>query len=186
VGTPVSTQASAIVTGMETWDAIRARRNVREFADRPIAEADLDRILEAGRRAPSSRNWQPWDFVLVTDRAQLTELANVWRAAGHVAGAAAAIVFLGPVLDDAMQNGWLRYDHGQATMSAALAAADLGIGSSHAAVADQALARRLLGFPEDRLAVSLLSLGYPAARPLKPLVRINRRPFDEVVHRGRW
>jgi nitroreductase len=171
---------------METWDAIRMRRNVREFADRPIAEADLDRILEAGRRAPSSRNWQPWDFVLVTERAQLTELANVWRGAGHVAGAAAAIVFLGPVLDDAMQNGWLRYDHGQATMSAALAAADLGIGSSHAAVADQALARRLLGFPEDRFAVSLLSLGYPADRPLKPLVRPNRRPFDEVVHRGHW
>jgi nitroreductase len=171
---------------METWSAIRARRNVREFDDRPIAEADLERILEAGRRAPSSRNWQPWDFVLVTDRAQLGELAKVWRGAGHVARAAAAIVCFGPVLDDARQNGWLQYDHGQATMSMALAAADLGIGSSHAAVADQALARTLLGAPEDRFAVSLLSLGYPAGRPLKPLVKPDRRPFDEVVHRGRW
>jgi nitroreductase len=60
---------------METWDAIRARRNVRVFEERPIAEADLDRILEAGRRAPSSRNWQPWDFVLVTERSALVELA---------------------------------------------------------------------------------------------------------------
>jgi nitroreductase len=171
---------------METWDAIRARRNVRTFADRPIAAADLDRVLEAGRRAPSSRNWQPWDFVVVTDRAQLAELANVWRGAHHVAGAAAAITCLGPVLDDAKQNAWLQYDHGQATMSIALAAADLGIGSSHAAVADQALARRLLGFPEDRFAVSLLSLGYPAERPLKPFTKVNRRPFDDVVHRGRW
>ncbi|MDX6539015.1 MAG: hypothetical protein QOI71_625 [Gaiellales bacterium] len=179
-------QASAIVTGMETWDAIRARRNVREFADRPLADTDLDRILEAGRRAPSSRNWQPWDFVLVTDRAQLPELAKVWRGADHVARAVAAIVCLGPVLDNEMQNGWLRYDHGQATMSMALAAADLGIGTSHAAVSDQALARTLLGFPEDRFAVSLLSLGYPADRPLKPLTKVNRRPFDEVVHRGRW
>jgi nitroreductase len=49
---------------VETWDAIRARRNVRDFDDRPIAEEELERILEAGRRAPSSRNWQPWDFVL--------------------------------------------------------------------------------------------------------------------------
>ena len=172
---------------METWDAIRARRNVRVFAERPLADADLDRILEAGRRAPSSRNWQPWDFVLVTDRAQLPELAQVWRGAAHVAGAAAVIVCLGPVLaDDDHRHGWLQYDHGQATMSMALAAADLGIGSSHAAVADQDLARSLLGFPERSLrglaALARLSRRAPAraARAARP------RPFDEVVHRGRW
>src|SRR3954462_14212604 len=153
---------------METWDAIRARRNVRVFDERPLTEADLDRILEAGRRAPSSRNWQPWAFVLGTDRSQLPELAEVWRGAGHVAGAAAVIVCLGPVLDDARQEEWLQYDHGQATMSMAIAAADLGIGWSPAAVADQDLARSLLGFPEDRFAVSLLSLGYPSERPLVP------------------
>jgi nitroreductase len=171
---------------METWDAIRARRNVRIFDRRPLADADLDRILEAGRRAPSSRNWQPWDFVLVTDRAVLPELAKVWRAAAHVAHAAAAIVCLGPVLGDERQREWLWYDHGQATLSMAIEATDLGIGSSHAAVADQELARKLLGFPEDRFAVSLLSLGYPAGRPLVPLERPDRRPFHEVVHRGRW
>ena len=70
---------------METWDALRARRNVRQFTDRPVPEEGLDRILEAGRRAPSASNWQPWDFVLVTDRAQLVELAKVWQGAGHVA-----------------------------------------------------------------------------------------------------
>ncbi|HEV2240575.1 MAG TPA: nitroreductase family protein, partial [Streptosporangiaceae bacterium] len=70
---------------LSVWDAIRSRRDVREFDGRPIADADLERILEAGRRSPSSRNWQPWDFIVVTDRRQLTELAKVWRAAGHVA-----------------------------------------------------------------------------------------------------
>ncbi|MGH3478752.1 MAG: nitroreductase family protein, partial [Nocardioidaceae bacterium] len=64
---------------METWDAIRARRNVRSFENRAIPDQDLDRILEAGRRSASSANWQPWDFVVVTDRDQLTELATVWR-----------------------------------------------------------------------------------------------------------
>jgi len=59
---------------MQTWDAITARRNVRAFSPEPIQPADLDRILEAGRRAPSSQNWQPWDFVVVTDQAQLQEL----------------------------------------------------------------------------------------------------------------
>ena len=61
---------------METWDAITARRNVREFADRPIPAADLERILEAGRIAPSSQNNQPWDFVLVTEPGQLQELST--------------------------------------------------------------------------------------------------------------
>src|SRR3984957_1704036 len=64
---------------VETWDAITSRRHVREFASRAIADDDLVRILEAGRRAPSSQNWQPWDFVAVTGRGELTELARVWR-----------------------------------------------------------------------------------------------------------
>ena len=85
---------------METWEAIESRRNVRAFADRPIPAADLDRVLEAGRRSPSSQNWQPWDFILVTDRGQLRELAKVWSGAGHVAGSAAAIVVIGPAADN--------------------------------------------------------------------------------------
>jgi nitroreductase len=71
---------------MQTWDAIRSRRNVRRYADRAIPAEHLDRILEAGWRAPSSKNWQPWDFILVTDRQQLVELAKVWRYGSHLAG----------------------------------------------------------------------------------------------------
>jgi nitroreductase len=71
-------------------------------------------------------------------------------------------------------------------MSIMLAAADLGVGSAHAGVQDQELARRLLGFPEDRFCAVLVSLGVPADRPLAPIGRPDRRPFDEVVHRGRW
>ena len=62
---------------VETWDAIRSRRNVRAYADRPIDRSDLDRILEAARRTPSSSNRQRWDFVVCTDRAQLQELSRV-------------------------------------------------------------------------------------------------------------
>ena len=146
---------------MQTWEAIQSRRNVRSFADRPIPAADLDQILEAGRRSPSSQNWQPWDFILVTDREQLRELANVWQGAGHVAGSAATIVVIGPAADNAFHRAQL--DLGQATMAMTLAAADLGIGSCHAGVADMQLARDLLGFPEDRDWALLISLGYPAA-----------------------
>ena len=71
-------------------------------------------------------------------------------------------------------------------MSMMLAAADLGIGSGHSAVADGDLARRILGFPEDRFCAWLIAFGYPADRPLKPIREPARRPFDEVVHRGGW
>ncbi len=62
---------------VETWDAITSRRDVREYEERAIPDEDLDRILEAGRRAPSGRNRQPWDFVVVTERDRLVELAEV-------------------------------------------------------------------------------------------------------------
>jgi nitroreductase len=172
--------------GMETWDAIRARRNVRQYTDRPVAVEQLERILEAGRRAPSSRNQQAWDFVLVTDRDQLEQLATVWQGAGHVARSAATIALVAPVVTEPERRDWVQYDLGQATMAMMLAAADLGIGAGHSAVADQDLARRLLGLPADRFCAYLLALGHPADRPLRPIARPARRPFDEVVHRGRW
>ncbi len=169
---------------MQTWDAITARRNVRQFTERSIQAADLDRILEAGRRSPSSQNWQPWDFVLVTDREQLRELSGVFYGASHVAGSAATIAVVGPASDNEFHRA--QFDLGQATMSMTLAAADLGIGSCHAGVADMELARRVLGLPADRNWVLLISLGYPAERPLTPILKPKRRPFDDVVHRGRW
>ncbi|MGH9123480.1 MAG: nitroreductase family protein [Acidimicrobiales bacterium] len=171
---------------METWDAIQARRNVRQYQDRAIPAEQLDHILEAGRRAPSSRNWQPWDFILVTDRAELQRLAEVWQGAKHIATSAATIAVIAPSPKDDFQRTWTPYDLGQATAMMMLAAADLGIGSGHSAVGDQALARRLLGFPADRYLGYLIGLGYPADRPLRPIAHPNRRPFDEVVHRGRW
>jgi nitroreductase len=169
---------------MQTREAIESRRNVRSFTDQPIAAEDLDRILEAGRRSPSSQNWQPWDFILVTDREQLSELAKVWKGAAHVADSAATIVVIGPAADNEFHRA--QFDLGQATMTMTLAAADLGIGSCHAGVADMRLARDLLGIPGDRDWAFLISLGYPADRPLTPVKNPKRRPFSEVVHRGRW
>src|SRR3954463_11800803 len=105
---------------METWDAITSRRNVRSFEDRPLGDDDLDRILEAGRRAPSSRNWQPWDFVVVTDRQPVVDLAEVWQGAGHVARSAATIALIAPVIEGGRQQTAF-FDLGQAAISMMIA-----------------------------------------------------------------
>ena len=171
---------------METWDAITSRRNVRSYTDQPILDEDLNQILEAGRRTPSARNSQPWDLIVCTDRDQLRRLSQVWQGAGHVAKSAATIAIVSPWQEDPSAREFDQYDLGQLTMSLMLAATDLGIGTGHAWVTDQELARDILGFPEDRVLAWLLALGHPADRTLKPIKQPSRRPFDNVVHRGRW
>jgi nitroreductase len=172
--------------GMETWDAITARRSVRRYLDKPIPEEDLERILEAGRRAPSSVNQQRWDFVVVTGRDRLRQLAKVWRGGRHVAGSAATIALVTPATDDPDIRESIEFDLGQAAMSMQIAAADLGIGSGHSAVRDKDLCRRLLKYPQDRTCDYLIVLGYPAGGPLQPVRYHKRRPFRDVAHFGRW
>ena len=146
---------------METWDAIRSRRNVRTYSEEAIAPEDLDRILEAARRAPSAGNQQAWDFIVSTDREQLARLTRVGPAAGHVAGSAAMIALVAPRSDDPQMRDLVQFDLGQATMSIMVAAADLGIGSAHAGAQDQELARRLLGFPRTGSALCWSPSAFP-------------------------
>jgi nitroreductase len=171
---------------METWDAIRARRNVRTYAPDPVPEQDLARIVEAGWRAPSASNRQHWDFVVVTDRVQLTDLATVWQGARHIAAAPAAIALVVPEPADDRTRVVDQYDLGQATFAIMLAAADLGIGTGHSSVGDQVKARAILGVPGSHVVSFLLGVGYPADRPLRPIAVPDRRPFDQVVHWGHW
>src|SRR5579859_2256945 len=134
---------------METWDAIRARRNVRTYRPDPVPDADLDRIAEAGWRAPSASNRQHWNFIIVTDRDQLKALSTVWQGARHIAAAAAAIALVIPQPADERMKVVDQYDLGQATYAIMLAATDLGIGTAHSAVDDQDRAREILGVPSD-------------------------------------
>jgi len=171
---------------MDAWDAIRSRRNVRTYRPEPVPEEDLRKIVEAGWRAPSARNRQPWDFVIVTDPERLRELSTVWAGARHIASAPAAIALVAPEPPDEQRRVVDAYDLGQATMAIAIAATALGIGTAHSSVGDQQKARQILGVPETHFVAFLLGVGYPADRPLTPINKPDRRPFDEVVHRGRW
>lgn len=173
---------------MDTWPAIRSKRVVRRFEGRPLDAGHLERILDAGRHAGSSKNLQRWDFIVVEDRDRLHALAAVGRFAGHLAGAAAAVALVTP--DPRAPGAPLSviWDLGQAAQNMMLAAWDLGIGSCPATVYDHALARRLLGYPEDRDCEYILSFGYPAdPADLSRAPRAGgRRPLGEVVHREHW
>src|SRR5215213_9314260 len=81
---------------MSVWEAIATKRVVRRFADRPLDPDHLVRILNAGRRAASSKNLQRWDFIVCRDRAHLSELAAVGPWADHLEGAAVAVALVTP------------------------------------------------------------------------------------------
>jgi nitroreductase len=171
-----------------TWESINSVRVVRTFADRPLEQWALDRILNAGRRAGSSKNQQRWGFVVCRDRDHLRELSTLGPWAGHLAGAAVAIALVTP---DPRAEGAplsIAFDLGRAAQNMVLAAWELGIGSVPATVYDQPLARRLLGYPDDHWCEFFLSFGYP----LKPEALSwpkragGRRTFEEVVHWERW
>ena len=169
---------------MDTWKAINSIRAVRQFEPRPLDEAHVERILNAGRRAGSSKNHQVWAFIVVRDREHLSELAAVGRYAGHLAGATVAIALVTP--EPATPS--MMWDLGRAAQNMVLAAWELGIGSVPATVYDHELAHRLLGLPPDRRCDFLLSFGFPADPSVltAPNRAGGRRSLPEVVHDERW
>src|SRR5829696_3528978 len=106
---------------MDTLKAIKTKHAVRQFSDQPVPEDIIRHILDAGRRSQSSKNTQPWQFIVVRDRQRLEALSKTGTYAGHVAGAAFAVVLVGTQHSD-----WNSFDLGQASSYLQLAAWDLG------------------------------------------------------------
>jgi nitroreductase len=173
---------------MNTWDAVRTKRAVREFTDQPIAPEDLERIVRAGTRAHSSKNQQRWVFIVIRDPENLEQLGKTGPFAGHVAGAAVAIALVTPDPQGPGQPLSVVWDVGGAAAQMMLVAWELGIGSCPATVYDQALVKDLLGIPDGMWCEYILSFGYPAdpARLTAPNRPGGRRPLDEVVFKERW
>lgn len=122
----------------------------------------------------------------MTDREQLTALKEVWPGARHIPGAAAAIVLVLPVPEEERMRTLDQFDLGQAVAQMLIVATDLGVGTGHASIGDQDELRRIIGLPDTHYGAYMFGLGYPADRPLRPIEKPDRRPFDEVVHRDTW
>ena len=170
------------------WQAVARKRVVRTFDARSLDPDHLDRILDAGRRAGSSKNQQRWTFIVVRDRERLKALSETGPYAGHLAEATIAIALVTPDPHAGGAPLSLMWDLGGAAGNMMLVAWELGIGSVPATVYEQDLARSILGYPVDQHCEFILSLGYPAdpAKLTRAPRMGGRRPLDDIVREERW
>ena len=170
---------------MNVSEAIRTKRAIRKFQDKPLPEEVLREIVNAGRRSQSSKNEQAWQFVVIRDKKTLKTLSECGPYAGHLAGAAAAVAILTP---DPAAKFQTMFDAGQAAAFMQLAAWELGVGSVPASIYEAERAREILGFPAEWHLRIALSFGYPQdeEKITAPPKKGGRRPLDELVHWEKW
>lgn len=184
---------------MDALEAIRTRRSVRKFTDRPVEPEKLKAILEAAQMAPSWANMQCWRFVVVEDPAMKTKIGELsyveafFAPRGYKTNPAQKALATAPVVIVACaepnQSGEVRgqqyylTDVGIATENLMLAAHAQGLGSVFVGVFDEEQLGELLEIPPSIRIVGLFPLGYPLEEPKGAP---PRKSLDEIVHYGKW
>jgi len=169
---------------MEVYEAIRSKRAIRHYLDKPIAEEDVHMILNAGRLSQSAKNLQPWHFVAIQNRERLQQLAEAGQFSAHLGQAALGVVILTP---DPAERFQILFDAGQTAAYMQLAAWELGIGSCLVTSYNREGVIQLLGLPDDVHVRVAIAFGYPHPdRPRFSGSRQGRRPFADVVHWETW
>ena len=169
---------------MDTYLAIASKRDRRDYADRPVPDEVVRRILDAGRLAGSAANRQPWRFVVVADRSRVERLAETVYVAKNVLTAALVVAVVVRGREQAA------FDGARAVQNMLLAAWNEGVASCPNGMPDRARTADVLGLGDDERPLIILSFGYPA-RPTDPgrgspeewSARANRKPLDEIVER---
>lgn len=168
-------------------DAIFTRTSVRAYADKPIEEEKIERILRAAMQAPSAKNQQPWEFAVVDDAEVLQGLSQASPYTKFTANAPLAIVVLARTADLPVPE-MLEEDLGACTEHILLEAAELGIGSCWQGIHPVAerkerIAQALGGLPQGVEPFALVALGYPKDGELPA----QKSRYDESrVHRNRY
>jgi len=163
---------------MDAYKAIISKRDTRSYADRPIPDEVLTRILQAGRMAGSSKNSQPCRFVVLRNPERKRELAACGQFAQHVPSAAVAIAVV------LVPDGGA-FDAGRAAQNMMIAAWNEGVASCPVSMHDADCAARVLGLPEGHRVAIVLAMGYPPEGGAQSMGRA-RLPLGELVHYERW
>lgn len=174
---------------MDTLRAIMTKRDTRTFAETPVSEEVLTRILQAARMAGSAKNAQPVRLVVLRDQARKAELAKCGRFTPHVVASPVVIaIVLVPELGVVGAPFTIfrgPFDAGRAAQNIMLAAWNEGLGSCPASMHDGDAAAAVLGLPEGHIVANLIALGYPAGKDANSGGR-PRLPLDDFVHREVW
>ena len=163
----------------EVFEAARTMLAMREFAERPVPDDVLRRVVEAGRQTASARNGQPWHFVLVRDREDLRKLGSLVRTGGYTAHAAAAVI----VGYEKATGQYGMSDVSRAIQAMLLTAWAEGVGSNWTGFGGLEGVRKEFGFPDSYDVVAVLPFGYPRR---KVVGRKRRKPFNDVVSSERF
>ncbi len=173
---------------METIQNLLTRRSVRKFLDKPIGRQDIHKLLTAGMSGPSCVNSRPWEFLVLTDRQMLCEMAEAnGRPAEPLRHAALGILVCGNLQRafELAPDYWI-IDCAIAAQNMILAANDLGIGSVWLGTWPQqervARQRQLLDLPEHIIPHSIIAFGYPESSDNE-----LRQPYEQgKVHFETW
>ena len=165
---------------MDVYQCIRSRLTVRDFKPDPVPAGAIRRMLQAARWAPSARNRQPWNFIVVQNRDTLSHIGSIASSGGFIGGAPLAVAV---VMD---RQGRPEFDAGRSLQQMELAAWSQGVGSCVAGVRgeENEKVKELLGIPEDKELVTVVAFGYPtdeAAAGTKV-----RKPISEIAHSERF
>ncbi len=161
---------------MNALEAIGKRRSVRKYTGEPIPGKDLEKIVDAGRLAATGSNRQPWDFVVVTDRAMIERL----KVAAEWMEKAAAII---AVVMDPSSRWWVE-DGSAAVENILIASTALGYGSCWLegyTLPHEEEFKKLLGVPKEKRLLTLVPIGVPAEEPTR-----EKRSLQEVLHWERY
>jgi len=161
---------------MDALEAIRKRRSVRAYTGEAIPKEDLEKIVDAGRLAASGNNRQPWDFIVVTDRAMIEKLkvAAQWM---DKAGAIVAVVM------DSSSRWWLE-DGSAAVENMLIASTALGYGSCWLegyTLRWEEEFKALLNIPKEKKLLTLVPIGVPVEWPTR-----EKKSLQEVIHWERY
>ncbi len=170
---------------MDVYQAIRYRKSVRAYMEKPVEKEKLVRIIEAARLAPSAGNRQEWRFVVVTDTDTRKRLAYEASGQSFMAEAAVIIACCAETDGHVMRCGLPSYpiDVAIAIDHITLAAVAEGLGTCWIGAFDVDKTRKILGIPPEIRVVELLTLGYP----LDPLPKKKSRlPVETIVHYEKW
>jgi nitroreductase len=169
---------------METFDALFTRRSIRKYTNKPVEDDKIQKILKAAMYAPSARNTQPWQFIIITERDMLNKIKQAHPYANMLAEAPLAILICGDKTYEP-HEGYLNTNCSAATQNLLLAAHDLGLGSVWLGVYPRKermdALTKLFSLPENIIPISLVALGYPDEKK-----SATGRFLPDRIHYNKW